>query len=183
MRGPAHEPLLKYQSPMRPALWVCPRTATSYAPVSSSARTPSTCSPSRSGFCAGVNAPLGDGSLSVTRWLIAAQLAAIVVLGTVMAGDVRDTPAYHTLGAGNAAVPPRNTFAVQFDPSASAAEIRRVVHAVDGRIVDGPSSLDVFVVEVPPERLAAALASLRGEPSVRLAEPLAPAAAPASAKP
>jgi anti-sigma-K factor RskA len=116
-----------------------------------------------------------------TRWLIAAQLAAIVLLGAMMGGDTRDAPAYHTLGAGNASTESRNTVAVMFDPAASAAEIRRVVHAVDGRIVDGPSSLDVFVVEVPPEHLGETLTRLRGEPSVRLAEPLAlPTRAPAA---
>lgn len=112
-----------------------------------------------------------------TRWLIAAQLAAIAVLGGIVTTEAPVAP-YRTLGGGNASAHMRDTVAVMFDPSISAAELRRIVLAANARIVDGPSATDVFVLEVPPDRIRPALALLRKEPAVRLAEPLGPSTKP-----
>jgi len=48
---------------------------------------------------------------------------------------------------------------------------------VGGRIVDGPSAVGAYTVQVPvpaaaSDRLAAVLSTLRTDPKVRLAEPI-----------
>jgi anti-sigma-K factor RskA len=111
------------------------------------------------------------------RGLLAAQLAAIAVLGTTVAIDAGDKPAYQTLGIESRSVTSRNAVAVVFDPTATEAEIRRIVAGVDARIVDGPTATHAFVLELPSAQAERALQSLRAEALVRLAEPLGPAPA------
>jgi hypothetical protein len=109
-----------------------------------------------------------------TRWLLAAQLAAIAVLGTLLATDTRDVASYRTLGLPNPSAQTRDAIAVMFDPGITESDLRRVVLGVGARIVDGPSSTDVFMLEIPAERTDRALEALRAEPGVRLAERLGP---------
>lgn len=110
-----------------------------------------------------------------TRWLIAAQLAAIVVLATLLASpDSRQAASYRTLGSANPVSETRDTVVVRFDAAITAAELRRIVLGVDARIVDGPSATDVFVLALPAEQIDQALAALRAEPAVRVAERLGP---------
>jgi hypothetical protein len=109
-----------------------------------------------------------------TRWLLAAQLATIVILGTILASNVRDDAGYRTLGSANPSAQLRDAIAVQFDPATPEGELRRIVQKVDARIVDGPTVTDVFVLEIPRERAEKALQTLRAEHAVRLAERLGP---------
>jgi len=109
---------------------------------------------------------------SWTRWLLAAQLAAIVVLGTLLATDTRYVASYRTLGVPNPSVQVQGAIAVLFDPSITESEMRRVVVSVGAQIVDGPTSTDIYVLEVPAERTDRALQTLRTDRAVRLAEPL-----------
>ena len=109
-----------------------------------------------------------------TRWLLAAQLAAIAVLGTLLATDTRDAPSYRTLGLANPSAQMRDAVAVVFAPGTTESDLRRVVLGVGARIVDGPSSTGVFMLEIPAERTTQALEALRSEPHVRLAERLGP---------
>jgi len=56
-------------------------------------------------------------------------------------------------------------------------EMRAVLEHVKGRIVDGPSAVGAYTVEVPvpataSERVAPVLEVLRTQPKVRLAEPI-----------
>lgn len=111
------------------------------------------------------------------RGLLAAQLAAIAVLGTTVAIDAGKQPAYQTLGIESRSVPSRNAVAVVFDPTATEAEIRRIVASVGARIVDGPTATHAFVLELPSAQADKALQSLRAEALVRLAAPLGPAPA------
>ena len=111
---------------------------------------------------------------SWTRWLLAAQLAAIVILGTILASDVRDDASYRTLGTPNPSAQLRDTIAVKFDPATPEGELRRIIQKADARIVDGPTVTDVFVLEIPKERAEKALQTLRAEHAVRLAERLGP---------
>ena len=48
-----------------------------------------------------------------------------------------------------------------------------VVRASGARMVDGPTVTDAYVLSVPAAKATDALARLRAEPSVRLAQPLA----------
>jgi anti-sigma-K factor RskA len=111
---------------------------------------------------------------SWTRWLLAAQLAAIAVLGTLLATDTRDVASYRTLGVTNASAQLHDTIAVMFDPGITESEMQRIVLGVDGRIVDGPTSTEVYVLEIPAERADQALQALRSDRGVRLAERLGP---------
>jgi anti-sigma-K factor RskA len=106
------------------------------------------------------------------RWLLAAQLAAIVVLGTLLATDTRDVASYRTLGVSNPSAQLHDAIAVIFDPGITESEMQRVVLGVGARIVDGPTSTDAYVLEVPAERAERALQALRTDRAVRLAERL-----------
>jgi anti-sigma factor RsiW len=107
------------------------------------------------------------------RGLMAAQLAALAVLGTVLALDTRNDPDYRTLGARtSSATQARGTIAVMFDPATTEAELRQVITSAGARIVDGPTTTNAFVLEVPAGQSAGALRVLRAERRVRLAEPL-----------
>jgi hypothetical protein len=107
------------------------------------------------------------------RWLLAAQLAAIAILGTSLATDDR-VASYRTLGAPNPSTQLRDAFAVMFDPSITESDMRQIMLRVGARVVDGPTRTGVFVLEVPEGHAVQALQVLRGEPAVRLAEPLGP---------
>jgi hypothetical protein len=104
--------------------------------------------------------------------LIAAQLAGLVILGTLLTLDTRDEPGFRTLGAKVQPAAAGEAIAVMFDPAITEAELRRVVTASGGRIVDGPTATHAFVLEVPAAQTGDAVQKLRAEPMVRLAEPL-----------
>lgn len=99
-----------------------------------------------------------------TPWAVAVQFAAIVALGVAVLFGGETPRSYRTLSA--AAV------VVKFDPGTTEAQMRQVVQASGARIVDGPTVADAYVLEVPPEREAAALAALRAQRGVLLAESL-----------
>ena len=109
-----------------------------------------------------------------TPWLLAAQLAAIVLLGSLLATDSRDFASYRTLGIANPAVVAADTIAVIFDPAIAESEMRRVVVGIGARIVDGPTTTDVFVLAIPTGFTEQALRALRSERAVRFAESLGP---------
>jgi len=106
--------------------------------------------------------------------LLAAQFAAICVLGTMLATDTTDVGTYRTLGSSSPSAQPQNAIAVVFDPGITESEIRRIVLGAGARIVDGPTSADVFVLALPAERMDQALQALRSEGAVRFAERLGP---------
>lgn len=109
-----------------------------------------------------------------TRWLLAAQLAAIVILGTLVATEGRDNASYRTLGTPSPSAQLQDSIAVMFDPSTPESELRQIVYSVGARIVDGPTVTGVFLLEMPKERVEEALKTLRAERAVRLAEDLGP---------
>jgi hypothetical protein len=111
-----------------------------------------------------------------TRWLLAAQLAAIAVLGTILATNISDVASYRTLGAVSPSAHVRDAVAVKFDPAATESDIRRIVRDAGGRIVDGPTSVDAYLLEIPADRIDSALEALHQEHAVRFAERLAPRA-------
>jgi hypothetical protein len=107
-----------------------------------------------------------------TRWVIVAEFAGAVAL-TAFVGShgVESSGPYRTLGAASPASP-YGTVAVVFMPNIEEMEMRRIVQAAGARIVDGPTSTDAYVLRVPPGHETNALATLRSEPAVVLAEPL-----------
>jgi anti-sigma factor RsiW len=120
--------------------------------------------------------PISAGWHSAQPWmrgLMAAQLAALAVLGTVLALDTHNDPDYRTLGAHtSSATPARGTIAVIFEPATTEAELRQVITGAGARIVDGPTTTNAFVLEVPAGQSAGALRVLRAERRVRFAEAL-----------
>jgi Putative zinc-finger len=111
-----------------------------------------------------------------SRAVMAAQLAAILALGTVVViGD--DRPAvYRTLGADNAGGPVTGTFVVVFDPAATELDLRRMLRAVGARIVDGPTQANTYLLEVPANRREQAVRALKADRLVVLVESLDPGA-------
>jgi hypothetical protein len=107
------------------------------------------------------------------KWTALAQLAAIGVLSVMLARPGIDGAGYRAMGgpagepkggAGNAVV--------VFRPDTREREIRRILQASGARVVDGPTVMDAYVLALPPSQAAAALARMRAESAVTLAQPL-----------
>lgn len=60
---------------------------------------------------------------------------------------------------------------IVFAEDISERDIRTLLVSVQGRLVDGPSRLAVYTLEVSADKLDAALPKLRNHPKVKLAEP------------
>jgi len=125
-------------------------------------------------------APLPDAPRAANdpHWLrrvALAQCAAIVLLAALLAWPEGRDDAYHTLGAAPAA---QGQVVVLFRPDTPERELRRIVRAGGARIVAGPTVTDAWVLAVPQAQSASALARLRAEPAVLLAEPLGPGTPP-----
>ncbi|HEY3177550.1 MAG TPA: zf-HC2 domain-containing protein [Casimicrobiaceae bacterium] len=113
---------------------------------------------------------------SWTRWVIAAQVAIIAVLGTVVV-TTDDQPAlYRTLAAGDARVVSAGSLVVVFDPATTEADLRRMLRDVGARLIDGPTRANAYVLEVPETRREQAVRVLRNERAVVLVENLGPKA-------
>ncbi|TCP31045.1 zf-HC2 domain-containing protein [Sphingomonas sp. BK235] len=114
------------------------------------------------------------GSQRTWRWIAGAQFAALLVLGTWVALPSQRAPAYRALGdasqvrAGNALV--------MFRPETSEAALRRSLAEADARLVDGPTASGAYVIALPGD--GTALARLRAQPAVTLAEPIERGSAP-----
>jgi hypothetical protein len=59
-----------------------------------------------------------------------------------------------------------------FNPAITEAEMRRVLTDARARIVDGPTTTNAFVLEVPTAQVGEAVQKLRAERMVLFAEPL-----------
>ena len=107
---------------------------------------------------------------------IAAQAAVVVA---VVGLSLRPTPApapaptsaaYRVLGS--APVVASGNMVVIFSPEARESDLRAALRAGHARLVDGPTAADAYVLSVPAEERATALAVLRGRASVVMAEPI-----------
>ncbi|MDE2002776.1 MAG: zf-HC2 domain-containing protein [Betaproteobacteria bacterium] len=112
------------------------------------------------------------------RGLVAAQLAAIAVLATLLATDGSRDAKYSTLGAVDPSTHAPGAIAVIFDPGTPESEIRRAVRDAGARIVDGPTATHAYVLEVPATESSRAARALRGDRVVRFAQPLGPGTRP-----
>jgi hypothetical protein len=104
------------------------------------------------------------------KWAVAMQLGVVVALGFAIA--VRGPTEYRGLGI----VPTHGlgSLIVVFDPGARESEVRRLLRDIGARVVDGPTAANGYVLELSggAQTPAAALARLRSDPVVLLAEPL-----------
>jgi anti-sigma factor RsiW len=118
-------------------------------------------------------------------WAIAAQFVIVVaglslVLPFARAPGSKSPsappPAYHALGA--ARPQPAGDVIVVFQPQAKSADLTRALRDSGARLVDGPTAADAYVLDVPLAQRRAALARLRADSAVSLAEPVDPTERP-----
>jgi hypothetical protein len=103
---------------------------------------------------------------------LAARFVLICGLGWQALQADRDGLAYHGLSLAGAPEHAAGSLVVVFDPNAPQRDIARILHGTGGRVVDGPTGSNGYVVAVPDGALNVALTRLRAEPAVVLAEPL-----------
>jgi hypothetical protein len=104
-----------------------------------------------------------------TGWALAVQFILVAAALVVLLPPWRPA-AYHALSAAKPPAP--GDLIVVFRPDARAEEVTRSLRAVGARLVDGPTAADAYVLDVPDDRRAAAVAQLRSDAAVSLAEPL-----------
>jgi hypothetical protein len=112
---------------------------------------------------------------SVPVWIkltLAAQFALILGLGWQALQADRGPLAYHPLSLAGGPERAAGSLVVVFDPNAAQHDVVRILHACGGRVVDGPTESNGYVVAVPDGALNVALTRLRAEPAVVLAEPM-----------
>ena len=117
---------------------------------------------------------LWRGAQPWSRWVIAAELAVIIVLGALLVPGTDGPALYRTLGAANPSAKMTGNLVVVFDPAITESELRRILRDVGARVVDGPTQANAYVLEVPVEQRDLAAQTLRSQRAVVLAEQLGP---------
>ena len=119
-------------------------------------------------FSAGIRRVVGrPGKIG---WFLAAQLAVVLVIAVEVSPFGQPVAPYHALGgapAGNG-----GNAIIVFRPDASEQEMRHALNSSGARLVGGPTAADAYVLYVPLARRDAALARLRADADVVLAEPI-----------
>jgi len=111
------------------------------------------------------------------RWGFAAQAALLVlVVGLAFWTGILSPPApYRTLAESGARRAGEARIHLVFAENVTEHDIRALLARVQGKIVDGPSPLGVYTVEIgagAPDQVMPMVGILRSDPKVRLAEPL-----------
>jgi hypothetical protein len=113
--------------------------------------------------------------VAIPAWMkvaLATQFVLLFGLGWTVLQSGRLAPEYHGLSASGGPQHAAGNVVVVFDQGAPQREVARILRAAGGRVVDGPTESNGFVLAVADGDLKAALARLRAEPGVVLAEPL-----------
>ena len=129
------------------------------------------------------------GALPGWRWVALLQGAAIVLLlglvasGRFGAGHADGAAAYRALSAASPAA--QEQALIMFLPDATERQLREALQACQASIVHGPTASHAYVLRLDDAAgsTVAPIACLRGQAVVRMAEPLAPAALQAPARP
>lgn len=100
------------------------------------------------------------------RWALAAQVLLIAGLGARVLMPAE--PAYRLLGAQAA----QANMMVVFRPDTSEGQLRGILQSHGASVVGGPTTTKAWLLSVPAPRLPAALAALRSESAVEMAESL-----------
>lgn len=123
---------------------------------------------------------LKPGFRNPAPWLgwAVASVAVLVSAGTLLRAQqpVTQPAAYRTLSSGPADTD--GNVVVMFRPATPERTIRATLNAVGARIVDGPTATDGYVLHVAGADRTQALANLRRQTSVTLAQPLDPGPRP-----
>lgn len=86
------------------------------------------------------------------RAAVVAQLLLLVALGTLAVYQYRHPTVTYRTASGATSDEGVATFAVGFRATATEQEIREALNTIKGRIVDGPSALGLYTVQVPTSR-------------------------------
>jgi anti-sigma factor RsiW len=111
------------------------------------------------------------------RWGLAAQAALLIlVVGLALwPGALSPRAPYRTLAENGDRRVGQALIHVVFADDIIERDMRTLLGRVRGKIVDGPSAVGLYTVEVgasAPDQIMSMVAILRGDPKVRLAEPL-----------
>jgi hypothetical protein len=98
--------------------------------------------------------------------LAAAQLAFVVVAGGALLS--LSQPVYHVLGS--APAPSSANIIVMFRADATELDLRNALDAAHASIVGGPTAANAYLLHVAPAQRPAALAKLRSDDNVQLAQ-------------
>ena len=113
------------------------------------------------------------------RWVLAGQLAALLLLATAQMWTLPPPPPaeFKTLSDAVAPAAPADTVQVRvvFAEGTTERQMRDVLLPIGGQLAGGPSPLGVYTVELPEGRdpLPVVLRHLRSRPEVSFAEPVA----------
>jgi anti-sigma factor RsiW len=107
---------------------------------------------------------------STATQIALAAAAAIALIVAVAPPDSRE--GFQLLGSGE--VSGQANAIVLFSPDTAERDLRAALEQAGARLVDGPTASGAYVVQIPEERRAQALAGLRALPQVILAEPVDP---------
>jgi anti-sigma factor RsiW len=143
-------------------------------------RVEATASPRRRSGFIGRAAQRWQQSPAWMRWTLVGQCVAVLVLGSALLVALFPEQRYRALG-GPAAAPGvggTGNLIVRFRPAATEQEMRRVLRDNGARLVYGPTTTDAYLLAVPAGHEAAAVARLRKESAVMLAESLDGRASP-----
>lgn len=100
--------------------------------------------------------------------LAAAQVAFLAIAGTVLFS--LSQPSYQALGS---APPPQSANVIaMFRADTTESQMRDLLRASGASLVGGPTSTDAFLLRVPPRSRQGALATLRSDEHVVMAQPI-----------
>lgn len=103
-----------------------------------------------------------------SRAVMAAQFAAILVLGALLVRSDEPGAPYRTLSASASSA----SVVVVFDPATTEADFRRSLRAAGARIVDGPTQVNAYLLDVPDDMREQAIRTLKDDRRVVLVESL-----------
>jgi anti-sigma factor RsiW len=101
---------------------------------------------------------------------LAAQIGLVGVFAAILLAPKPAPEPYKALAASSPA-PPANVVVI-FRPETTEARLRAILRQADARLVDGPTSADAYLLQVPAGARPAALARLKASGQVSLAEPV-----------
>ncbi len=110
-------------------------------------------------------------------WAVGAQAAAAALIVAVLLparAPVQPNPVYHVLGT--APVAAAGNLLVMFADGTRETDLRAALQRSGARIVDGPTVTGAYVLHVADQARAGAVARLRDDKHVTLAEPIDPGA-------
>lgn len=96
--------------------------------------------------------------------------AAVVFLAALLPGNPRQTAPYRALGSSSASA--AGNILVMYQPGTHERDLRQSMKRSGAHLVAGPTAAGAYVLQVPPDARDSALARLRADAAVSLAEPI-----------